>query len=589
MIETPHEINRDLKSGAGAAAERRKRSAGDRLAPAQGSLGRRKLALGLLVLVMGVGFLLQLRMVSADRFGSFYDDTIYVTAAKSLATGEGYRIISLPHPVALTLIPPLYPFVLSVIWRIYPQFPDNLVWMMLFSVIAMMGFLLLSWRYLVKNAYATGWQALAVVTLTAINWRMISLATSIVSEVLFALLSVAALHLAEKYREERSTWKSGVILGLIAGFVCLTRTSGLVLLAAVAMYYLYHRQWKKVLVPVLVAGVFVLGWFGWCYLNRNTVGGEHASYYAGYARGISDTIGRLQVLNDESRLMVYLKIIGTNVLGLIVVWAPLQSLGLRATMSTPLLVPLILLAFALLVAGFVREMRKGVRLLEVYCLLYLGLHLIVPSHSYERYIMPIVPFLLFFLVRELSALFSTLRTSLISNQSVLDKGASVVIGFVVIGATGVTLYSNSSGIYHTLTDSKQGAGSEQDKQTFDWIKANTEPSSVLISFGDLKYFLYTGRKTIRSIPVNILDLTVYQAKDADPNELTAIFLNIVDENRGNYFVLTLTDFRDQAPAYGATVEAYITKHPEQFVPVFQTEDGRNRIYQIKDAGGLGTG
>jgi hypothetical protein len=223
LIETPHEINRDLKSGTGAAAGHRTRLAGDPPAPAQGRLGRRRLVLGLLVLVLGVGFFLYLRMVSADRFGSYYDDTIYVTAAKSLATGEGYRIISLPQPVAQTLIPPFYPFVLSVIWRIYPQFPDNLVWMMLFSVIAMMGFLLLSWRYLVKNAYATRWQALAVVTLTAINWRMISLATSIVSEVLFALLSVAALHLAEKYKEERSTWRSGAILGLIAGLVCLTR------------------------------------------------------------------------------------------------------------------------------------------------------------------------------------------------------------------------------------------------------------------------------------------------------------------------------------------------------------------------------
>ena len=511
-----------------------------------------------------------------------------MTAAKSLATGEGYRIISLPQPVAQTLIPPFYPFVLSIVWRVYPRFPDNVVWMMLLSVIAMTGFLLLTWRYLVKNGYANLWQALAVVTLTAINWRMMSLATSIISEVLFALLSVGALQLAEKYEEERSTWRTGAALGLLAGLVFLTRTSGLVLVAAVAMYYLYRRQWKKVLVPVLVAGLFVLAWFGWCYLNRNTVGGEHASYYAGYARGISDTVGRLQTLNGESRLMVYLKIIETNALGLILVWAPLQSLGLRATMPTSLLVPLILLAFALLVAGFVREMRKGVRLLEIYCLFHLGVHLIVPSHSYERYIMPIVPFLLFFLVRELSALFSTLRTALISSQDIFAKAAAAVIGLVVIGAAGLTLYSNSSGIYHALTDSNPDAGSKQDAQTFDWIKANTEPASVLICFGDLKYYLYTDRKTVRSIPVNILDLTVYQAEDPDPNELATVFLNIVDENRGNYVVLTPNDFREQAPAYGASVEAYISKHPEQFVPVFQSEDGRNRIYQIKDAGGKRT-
>ena len=212
----------------------------------------------------------------------------------------------------------------------------------------------------------------------------------------------------------------------------------------------------------------------------------------------------------------------------------------------------------------------------------------VPSHSYERYVMPIVPFLLFFIVRELSTLFSTLRTAIISNQSVFAKAAAAAIGLVVIGAASITIYSNSSGIYHALTDSKPGEASDQDAQAFDWIKRNTEPASVLICFGDLKYYLYTGRKTVRSIPVNILDLTVYQAKDPDPNQLAAVFLRIIDENRGSYIVLTPNDFRDQAPAYGASVEANIMKHPEHFVPVFQSEDGSNRIYQIKDAGGIRT-
>ena len=82
---------------------------------------------------------------------------------------------------------------------------------------------------------------------------------------------------------------------------------------------------------------------------------------------------------------------------------------------------------------------------------------------------------------------------------------------------------------------------------------------------------------------------MYQAKDPGPNELTTVFLNIVDENRGSYFILTPADFRDQAPAYGASVETYITKHPEQFVPVFQSQGGQTRIYEIKDAGGVRTG
>jgi hypothetical protein len=542
----------------------------------------RKLKL-MLLLVMTIECLLQLGMVSASRFGSYYDDSIYVTAAKSLATGEGYRMISLPQPVAQILIPPFYPFLLSIIWRLNPHFPENLVWMMLLSVIATMWFLWQSWRYLITNRYATHWQALAVVTLTAINWRMMSLSTGIISEVLFAALSLAALHIAERYGDERTTWKTGALLGLLAGLVFLTRTSGLALLASITFYYLYRRQLKRAAIPVFITLVFVVGWFGWCYLNRSSVGGEHASYYAGYSSGIADTIGRLQRLNGDPWSIVYMKIIETNALGLLLVWAPLQSLGLRATIPTATLIPLILIAFSLVIFGFVREIRNGIRLLEVYCVIYLGLHLVVPGHSYERYVMPVVPLLLFFLVRELSVISSRLRAAVSSRYSVFTKAAASVIGLLLIGAAGLVSYSNATGIYHLLNDTRSRVASDQDKKTFDWIKSNTEPESVLICFGDLKYFLYTGRKTVRSISVNILDLTVYQQGEPDANQMANVFQNIVYQNHGDYLILNSSDFQDQAPAYGASVEDFVSGHPEQFALVFQSDDGGSRIYSIRRA------
>src|SRR4030095_9441170 len=110
------------------------------------------------------------------------------------------------------------------------------------------------------------------------------------------------------------------------------------------------------------------------------------------------------------------------------------------------------------------------------------------------------------------------------------------------------------------------------KKTFDWIKSNTEPESVLICFGDLKYFLYTGRKTVRSISVNILDLTVYQQGEPDANQMANVFQNIVYQNQGDYLILNSSDFQDQAPAYGASVEDFVSGHPEQFALVFQSDD-----------------
>src|SRR5712692_7478162 len=59
-------------------------------------------------------------------FGHDNDDAVYVVTAKALANGQGYRTISLPLEPPQTKYPPLYPLLLSLIWRLYPQFPANL-------------------------------------------------------------------------------------------------------------------------------------------------------------------------------------------------------------------------------------------------------------------------------------------------------------------------------------------------------------------------------------------------------------------------------------------------------------------------------
>jgi len=59
--------------------------------------------------------------------GAYEDDAIYTLLAKALATGDGYRMINLPGSPHATHYPPGYPFFLSLLWRIAPDFPDNVV------------------------------------------------------------------------------------------------------------------------------------------------------------------------------------------------------------------------------------------------------------------------------------------------------------------------------------------------------------------------------------------------------------------------------------------------------------------------------
>ena len=104
-----------------------------------------------LVIILAGAAAVYLAALTPERFGSFHDDGIYVVTAKAMATGQGYRIISLPYEPAQTKYPPLYPFMLSLIWKANPDFPHNLTMMMWLSIASTLGFLAIAFRYLITQ------------------------------------------------------------------------------------------------------------------------------------------------------------------------------------------------------------------------------------------------------------------------------------------------------------------------------------------------------------------------------------------------------------------------------------------------------
>src|SRR5579884_2052272 len=78
------------------------------------------------------------------HLGIWHDDAVYWISAKSLATKGQYRLLNLAGTPAQTKYPPLYPLLLSMVWRLNPRFPDNtpllmaLQWAMLPVLVALL-------------------------------------------------------------------------------------------------------------------------------------------------------------------------------------------------------------------------------------------------------------------------------------------------------------------------------------------------------------------------------------------------------------------------------------------------------------------
>ncbi|HEX6260057.1 MAG TPA: hypothetical protein VFZ51_05330, partial [Woeseiaceae bacterium] len=105
----------------------------------------RDLAIGLLIVLV----LLPLYVLRLDHVvGQVIDDAWYVMLGKALAEGRGYWLVNAPIDRILPGYPPGFPALLSLVFRVYPSFPDNVWLLKSLSIAATLGVALLSFYYL---------------------------------------------------------------------------------------------------------------------------------------------------------------------------------------------------------------------------------------------------------------------------------------------------------------------------------------------------------------------------------------------------------------------------------------------------------
>src|SRR5678810_1146349 len=85
-----------------------------------------------MLLALGA-YLLRLDRVA----GLVVDDAWYVLLGRALARGEGYRLVSSATTAIMPVVPPGFPAILSLIFRVGPDFPQNVLLLKAVSIAAM--------------------------------------------------------------------------------------------------------------------------------------------------------------------------------------------------------------------------------------------------------------------------------------------------------------------------------------------------------------------------------------------------------------------------------------------------------------------
>jgi hypothetical protein len=410
-------------------------------------------------------------------FGKNHDDAILFSSAKSLASGEGYAIASLPERPAQTKYPVLYPLYLSAVWRIAPQFPANLSTAMAFSWPLFAVCLGLCWLYL-RGEQLGEWRIWTVLALLAINPYLILFGCSLFSEVFFMCWLLACLCVARK-----ETVAAAVLAGALAGCAYLSRTAGIALLISMPAWYLWRRRTTHA--AAFAAGMlpFVLGWSLWSALHRIPVHEATLADYTDYVKFEFMNIGL-----DNIAVVLW-----KNIDALLY---SAGSLILPQVFTMPLVKNLTIVIAIAMIAGVVRLVRRGIAIPYALFALVSALLLVVwhfpPT---ERFVLPIIPLLAAGLVVELDNLAQTIGKAFRhkdASQRVVAFGFSFLVATFFLASLAVELFVT----FKAMPEDARLDRAEllETRATYEWIARNTPAAAAVLSNDDPLLYLYAGRR-----------------------------------------------------------------------------------------------
>jgi hypothetical protein len=406
--------------------------------------------------------------------GAYQDDAIYTVLAKALAEGDGYRMINLPGSPHATHYPPGYPFFLSLLWRLSPNFPDNIVLFKFANAAWLAVAALGAWMFARRRLQLASAPAAAVAAAGTLTIIVLLVTGVVLSEPMFMALLFPALLLSERAADEGSV-RIAIAAGVACAVLALVRTIGAVIIPAALLVLLHRRQIRAALAMGISAAACLLPWQLWVSAWQHEVPpvltGKYGAYGQWVAQGYQD--GGVEFARD-----IVIRNLAATLEFLGFIFMPVTSNWLRAV------------AFAIvcmLAAVGLAVLAKRARVTALFLVAYIAVVLLWPFDP-TRFLIAIWPVLTLGGVAAVMAAWqwrpgaSALR---MLRVAALGLSAVIIGGFVAL---------NSIGYSRQWWASIQRDTGRRAKPVVEWVAAQTNPSDILTVDDDLLVFLYTGRQ-----------------------------------------------------------------------------------------------
>ncbi len=500
--------------------------------------------------------------------GVYHDDAIYVSTAKALAQGDGYRLVDVPGTPLQTKFPVVYPALLAAVWRLWPEFPANLVLMQFFTLLTAAATVALSYLYLVRFGYFSRSIAAGAGLLCATAPTFLYFGVQTMAEMPFALLSIAAMWGLERAAVQTkpsrcSQFGVGILLAL--PFLC--RTIGVTLIVAgIGVLFWNKRPLRWTIVGILSLAV---PWVAWSLAGRGIWEQSRVDgYYTDYLGCWSST--------------------GVSMFGSVLLWNTLTVAkgtgeyvleGLSALLETNLGAGRTLIMFAPLgVVPWIAMMPglRRARILPWMLVVYLALMLVWSWPPY-RFLVPILPWLAAYFLSAAAEVASRLGTGIGRQRAGAICLALIAAANAMLLARHAAVVSQTGYPLPEITDARADWSAHQ--RVFTWLKQHSQPGDVVASGLDSMVALYTGRQAFRPFVYQPGQLFYGQpAAQSMDQEL----LDILKRRRPRYLVaLPMPGFAEERP-FAQAVADLRRQHPQWLTDVYQDVDLRFTIYELHD-------
>ncbi len=454
--------------------------------------------------------------------GVFYDDGLYAVLARALAGGDGYRFLHLPSAPAGVHYPPGWPFLLSLLWRLAPEFPANAAVLRSANVVLLGAAAALWTAYLGPRLGLGRWGTAALLAAGCTAVPLLAVATVLFSEPLFLVLLAAACWAADAARDatDRRASALAAAAGVLAGAAVLTRSIGIAVAVGVVAVLLVRRRWVPAVAAALPAVAMALPWQRWVIAHRATVDPLIAANYGTYG----DIAGQGGLQASPESLAELVRPLGAIALPPVGVLRPL--------LAVPALIVLIL-GVGVLVR---RAPALGISLLA-----YLGITALWP-YGTDRFLWAVLPLLAPAFAAGVAGLWTHGRTPAAGRWSrglALAGAVPVLVGFG----------------WYQLRELPRGSATAAQRgisarlaPVLPWIR-EADAAAVIAGEDEALLWLYGGR---RAVPNYLWRLRGRAAEDLGPDSL-AVWL----QKTGATHLVLSGRGSDAAPA----VDALLARHP----------------------------